>query len=432
MVTDAEVVDRARRLLDDLSTGELTRPSRLLYPHQWSWDAGFIAIGLARVDQEAAQRELRSLFRGQWSNGMVPHIVFDPHTQEGYFPGPAFWSTARSPHASRRPPTSGLVQPPIHATAVRHVYERASDRESALAFAEEMVPKLAAWHDYLHRERCRSTRLSEIWHPWESGMDNSPLWDEALERLVPHDLPHYRREDLRVACAEERPTDVEYDRYVHLVDLMRRLAYRPDRIRAGTPFAIWDVMWNSLLVQADRDLGMLCRAVGADPSGYEEWADAVAAEVEARLWHPERAAYANVDVLTGAWSPVPAGSVFIPLFAGIPDEQRAGVLVDHLARFSVEWNGGRLVPSLDVHHPGFLPRRYWRGPVWINVNWLIYRGLLRYGFTGLAGQLRHGMLELVRRSGFWEHYHPLSGEGGGAEGFAWSAALTLEVVQEGQ
>jgi len=54
-----------------------TRPSPRLYPHQWSWDAAFVAIGWAHFAPLRAVTELRSLFRGQWSNGMVPQIVFD-------------------------------------------------------------------------------------------------------------------------------------------------------------------------------------------------------------------------------------------------------------------------------------------------------------------------------------------------------------------
>src|SRR4029450_4805258 len=67
-------------------------PSRRLYPHQWSWDAAFIAIGLGYVRPQRAWADLRTLFEAQWPDGRVPHIVFDPTVAEGdYFPGPGFW-----------------------------------------------------------------------------------------------------------------------------------------------------------------------------------------------------------------------------------------------------------------------------------------------------------------------------------------------------
>lgn len=424
-------MDGARALLAGLSGAGYTKPCRRLYPHQWSWDAAFIAIGRARVDQPGAEGELRALFRGQWANGMVPHIVFDPDCAETYFPGPDFWETWRSPNAPVRPLTSGIAQPPIHATAVRHVFECASDRAAALSFVAEMVPRLAAWHGYLRNERRRRGELTEIWHPWESGMDNSPLWDSALARLRPRDLPGYRRADVGVADPEERPTDDEYDRYVHLVEGMRRVSYRGDRIRAATPFAIHDVLWNTLLTQANRDLAFLCRLVGADGDRFEQWADAIAAEMDDHMWDEEAGLYGNVDVVEGRRAAVPVSSAFAPLFAGVPEPDRARQLVETMVGQAVEWAVGLVVPSYGVGRPGFSPRRYWRGPVWLNVNWLIYRGLQRYGFSDLAAQVRQGILGLVRRSGFREHYDPLTGKGGGADDFAWSAALTIELVRDG-
>src|SRR5919112_6000288 len=99
----------ARAVLVENSIGQATSPSRKLYPHQWSWDSACIAIGYARADQERAERELRSLFAGQWSNGLLPHIVFTDGAR--YFPGPEFWQTERAADAPERPRTSGIVQP---------------------------------------------------------------------------------------------------------------------------------------------------------------------------------------------------------------------------------------------------------------------------------------------------------------------------------
>ena len=68
--------------------GGWTRAASELYPHQWSWDTGFIAIGLAHLDTRRAARELLTLFQHQWKTGKVPHIVFNPEAPpESYFPG---------------------------------------------------------------------------------------------------------------------------------------------------------------------------------------------------------------------------------------------------------------------------------------------------------------------------------------------------------
>ena len=226
------LADRALAVLDANWLGAGTSPSRRLYPHQWSWDSACIAMGQARWNQDRAESELRSLFSGQWRDGLLPHIVFTDGAR--YFPGPEFWRTERAAGAPASPATSGIVQPPIHATAVLEVYRRGPDRAQAQAFLLELQPKLAAWHDYLCRERRRpDSSLVEIWHPWESGMDNSPLWDAALGRIrpAPSEVPDYQRIDVEVAEASERPSDGEYDLYAYLVSLYRAVEYRAHAIR---------------------------------------------------------------------------------------------------------------------------------------------------------------------------------------------------------
>ena len=76
----------------------------------------------------------------------------------------------------------------------------------------------------------------------------------------------------------------------------------------------------------------------------------------------------------------------------------------------------------------FDPRRYWRGPVWVNINWFLVRGLERAGLLPEADELRRLTLELVSTSGFSEYYDPRSGEPLGSGGFSWSAALTLDLL----
>src|SRR5215212_4944478 len=79
------LIQEAKRVLEFNWTGEYTRPGPRLYPHQWSWDSAFTAIGYAHWDQRRAIKELTHLFDSQWENGLLPQIVFDPHFGE-YFP----------------------------------------------------------------------------------------------------------------------------------------------------------------------------------------------------------------------------------------------------------------------------------------------------------------------------------------------------------
>ncbi|HEX5700188.1 MAG TPA: glycoside hydrolase, partial [Rubrobacter sp.] len=131
-----DIIARAAEVLRENDMGGWTRASPTLYPHQWSWDTAFIAIGLAHLDTGRAAGEIRALLEYQWKNGKIPHIVFNPDAPpESYFPGPEHWaSAADSPDAPSGPSvTSGLCQPPVHALAARRILTVAEARGEGVA-----------------------------------------------------------------------------------------------------------------------------------------------------------------------------------------------------------------------------------------------------------------------------------------------------------
>lgn len=199
-----------------------------LYPYQWNWDAGFIALGWATVDEARAWLELHTLMSAQWQDGLVPHIVFHEESPD-YFPGPDVWGVPEARAGSV--PSSGITQPPILATVVRRLGDMAKDKALAEEKARSLYPKLLEFHRWLYRARDPDgTGLVAILHPWESGMDNSPLWGEALERVPRVPLPDERRDTGHVD-AEQRPSSAEYERYMGLVQLAAPLRGR----RHGRP-----------------------------------------------------------------------------------------------------------------------------------------------------------------------------------------------------
>ena len=257
-----EYLKVARQILDGNWTGSYTRPSPSLYPHQWNWDSAFIAIGYAHYNEKRAQQEILSLFAHQWPNGMVPQIVFNPRALGSYFPEPDFWQV---PDGML---TSGITMPPLHAVACLHICEKAENKNNARAFLKTMFPKLMASHRYFyqHRDPDRSG-LVYIRHPWESGLDNSPAWDRPLKNIEidKTGLPHYERKDLKHGVpAEQRPSDEDYDRYVYLVDIFRRLKYREEEIYRSCPFLVQDVLFNSILCKANHDLLEIGRILKED------------------------------------------------------------------------------------------------------------------------------------------------------------------------
>jgi hypothetical protein len=392
------LAERALSVLRGNDCGEFFRPGPVLYPFQWNWDSALIALGLACVDPERARREVRSLLRGQWADGMVPHIVYHAPAPR-YSPGPELWSASSAAGV----PTSGITQPPVLATAVRALHEAAPDAQ----FLEEVVPALESWHRWLHAER-GVDGLVAILHPWEAA-DNSPRFDDALRQLG-DDGPELPRTDRRGAGADERPTDADYRRYLALVEWLRRHEYRPPLDEA--PFVYLDLTVNAVLAVAEEDLATLWRELGEGGTR----AAAAATRVRAALAGRDDG-YETIDSL-------------LPLYAGAADARR---LFDEAL-----WSPERFGPSADAPWAvtstskasrAFDPRRYWRGPVWINVNWFLVRGLERSGLAAEAEELRRMTLDLVDRSGFAEYYDPRSGEPLGSRSFSWSAALTLDLLQ---
>jgi hypothetical protein len=133
---EVQLAARARQVLRQNDMGDWPRAAPNLYPHQWSWDSAFIAIGLPHLSTRRAAKELLALFEHQWGTGKVPHIVFNSEAPpDSYFPGPEHWAcAAASPDAPPAPPyTSCLCQPTVNAIAALRVWEvaeRKRERES--------------------------------------------------------------------------------------------------------------------------------------------------------------------------------------------------------------------------------------------------------------------------------------------------------------
>ena len=86
-----------------------------------------------------------------------------------------------------------------------------------------------------------------------------------------------------------------------------------------------------------------------------------------------------------------------------------------------------MLPSFAPTAPEFDPVRYWRGPSWINLTWLVWQGL-KDRRSDLAASLADNMINAVVRSGFREYFDPVTLRGHGSRDFSWSAALILDVV----
>ncbi|MFD6167771.1 MGH1-like glycoside hydrolase domain-containing protein [Streptomyces coeruleorubidus] len=423
---------RAAAVLEAGWTGTSTVPSRGLYPHQWSWDSAFIAIGLRHVSPLRAQTELETLLAAQWADGRIPHIVFNPSVPlDAYFPSPDFWRSSaagRAAGAPRTVQTSGIVQPPVHALAAWLVHLADPGLSRARGFLARAYPRLAAWHRYLlHRRDLGGGGLVSVVHPWEQGMDNSPCWDRPLSRVTPAPARSFRRADLDHGSPEDRPTDLDYGRYVRLA-----ADYR-DRGYADGPgdFAVEDPAFNALLIASEYALARIAGELGAAGSARQERAERLTAALVERLWEPSAGMFLCRDVRAGELIPERGVSGLVPLLLPTLPRDLAATLVRTVCGPHFGLGGTtRLVPSYDLLGDAFDPHRYWRGPAWFNTNWLLERGLRLHGERGRADALRRGILHTAGASDFAEYVDPHTGQACGATGFGWTAALTLDLLHD--
>ncbi len=470
-----DAADAAARVLDTNWTGRHTVPATGLYPHQWSWDSAFITIGTRHREPGRARAELVALLEAQWSDGRVPQIVYDVGRDDDYAPGPGFWRSASGASGSgaSSSATSGLVQPPVHAWAAWLVHCADPAGSAQEGFLARVYPRLARWHEYLHVRRAGRVGLPVTKHPWETGTDNSPLWDVALERVPPEAHTPIRRPDLRHAGAGERPGSRDYRRYYRLAETYRDAGCADD-VPIG--FAMVCPLFSTVLAVSELALARMAQSLpdggcgapadvgGAAPAdaGGGEHEAAAARVIDAmneHLWDEELGLYVALDDSTGERvrratvnglvplllaAPLGRGSATVSAegdgvaAAGSPVPAagpRAGAAIGNgraermLATLTGAGflGGGPFVPSTSRKDPAFDPALYWRGPAWFNMSWLLLRAVRALGRDDLAARLREHFA-VAAPEGFPEYVDPDTGAGRGTRQFSWTAALTLDAL----
>ena len=421
----------AQAVLIDNDLGQSTKPAPRLYPHQWNWDSAFIAIGLSHVDENRAQLEIRSLLRAQWKNGMVPHIVFNADAGE-YHPGPDYWGRTieEMPTHVR---TSGITQPPILAHAAHRVYLNSRDKNSGLTFLQEIFPALCHYSIYLLEQRAvNNDGLSVIYHPWESGMDNASSWDRPLSALELDHEPVFQRHDNSIVPPSERPSNNQYRRYSYLVERYAAVDWAANRINEIALFRMQSILFNSLHLRSLKSLVEIAKIVDTPlPNSLQGAAESLATAMDSVIWDEGQLCYCDRNLQDGTFHGVNNLAQFSPLFAALPTSQRAGQLIQTLQSQEFWPDDGWGICSESRNSPSYESRCYWRGPVWVNMNWMIIQGLKAYGYHDLAAKLGAETIQLVQQNGFYEYFNPETGDGLGSNSFSWTAALVIDLLASG-
>lgn len=355
-------------------------------------DASFLnLLGLALESQKTALDALASVLETQYPNGNVPG-----------------WR-------GRSAGTADRSQPPLGAYVVLKLFERFGDLE----VLRQAYPALQRWHDYwtARRPDGQARRDGNGDGLLEWGSDPGPAAPE---------LPSWERNATgRMKAGRESGQD----------DL-------PSWEDASFNEAAGTLAMNCLDLNALYALDAWCLAEMAgvlgrpvDVERYRDEYDRMKALVNARLWN-ERAGFYYDRHWDGRFSVHKTASAFLPLLAGIPDQDRAQRMVRRLLDPKQFW-GDFVVPSISRDDPAFRPesQRSWRGAVRPSLNYLIYQGLKAYGFDAVASELARKGGDMFLRS--WrsfglspESYDSLTGEAAGERLHAAGPLIALPAVEE--
>jgi putative isomerase len=341
------------------TTREAMTPSKIHYVGVWQWDAYFHALAYRHVDMKLAKDQIRILLDHQRQDGMIPDAVHDEGTVTRL----------------TSPVEADVTKPPLLAWAAWKLYQIDGDRE----FLNEIYEPVVRWNNWwFEKNDLDGNGLCEYQHPYSSGLDDSPLWDDG----VPVEAP----------------------------DL------------------------NTYLCLQQEALAKMAAAIGeaADAERWAKHAEAIAARMIRWMWDAEAGLFWATRLLNGARAPVRARTPFnlFPLITGRMPPDIAARLVAHLTDEKQFWPRYP-VPTVALDDPKHNPLQMWRGPTWINVNYLLVEGLQRSGYPKLAGDLRRRTLEMMLAADdIYEYYHPLTGEAppNAASIFGWSSALLIDMA----
>jgi glycogen debranching enzyme len=391
-----EVLSKNRRKTDGHS---YTVPSPGPYPYQWFWDSCFHAIALSHFEPSFAKEELLSLVSSQFRSGLIPHMIY--------------WEKKDVINIDwGREGVSTITQPPFIAYSVWKIYEKDRDKE----FLSKIYPNLYHYYNFLLNERDpRHNHLAGIINPEESGEDNSPRFDGLLG-LSPR---HTQKENFKKRLElNEKNKTCNFD--------------APFCMREF--FWVKDIPFNSILILSLGALGAIAEELDLkdDATYFYKQQLEVTDSMRDRLlehdifWSAEGRSYEKIKVKTWA--------MFAPLLAKVPTQEEADFVVRNYLLNEKEFKTKYMVPTVSQSEPGYVLENYspeanWRGPVWMASNWIVYQGLLNYGFDKIADEVRKSSVALLKKSGFREYFHPETGEGMGAKDFTWGS-LILDMYPE--
>ena len=411
-------INRAKKtLLGNRRRGYTLPTNNKLYPAQWNWDSGFIALGYSYFNLNFALKEINTLLDGQWKDGMVPHILFH-NTKTNYYPNYTAWNCGNKIHSS------GITQPPILATILKEILNKNKINKTQLLNIKKIIKKIKKFHEWFIQFRDpKKTGLVSILHPWESGYDNSPIWDEPMNKVKIEKNIKYKRADNKVVNPDFRPLNIDYDRYVTIKNNLRKIKYNPKKVYKSSLFNVVDVGFNSIFLKANKDLVSLLDTFGFNKTKIDNYIKLTEKNF-LKLYDKKRKTFFSKDLKNNKKIYIPSITNYFVLFADLNNDKINKKLIQNLKKHNSKEK--YFFSSIKTNHKSFEEKRYWRGPVWINCNWFIYKGLKNKD-KFFSDKIKNKTIQILEKKGFFEYFSCKNGQPMGAKNFSWSAALYLDL-----
>lgn len=259
------------------------------------------------------------------------------------------------------------------------------------------------------------------------------------------------------ACYDRYYFNANCGLYVWADDVM--IGVDNDPATFGRPrFSTANVFLNSFLVSEFQAMAHLMRKIGLEERAeyYLAKARQLAYSIQTECWDARDKFFYSVDVdvktrkydwfhvgLGVFWKSLPikirTWTGFIPLWAGFATTEQARHIVGHIrdeATFNSPYGIRSLAKDEKMYNlSATINPSNWLGPIWIIVNYVVFRGLLNYGYGSDARQLYEKTVmllgsDLEKNGTLHEYYIPETGSPVMNSGFINWNMLVLNMEDE--
>ena len=209
----------------------------------------------------------------------------------------------------------------------------------------------------------------------------------------------------------------------------------------GKPSNFDDVALNFDLVKEAKSLEAMANDLGfkEEAKTFKENYEKRTALINKFMWDPITKFYYNINKNDHSFTFKKKNDLkrkeiiaFLALWSGVANKVQAKELVKHLTDPKEFWrNYG--VPSLSADDSYYVPIGYWNGPVWTQWQYLIFRGLIDYGYKKEAKELVKKVLtnvdyQLSTNHWFWEFYSADDLQAGWNKTYIWAGIIARMLI----